>query len=70
MLYASIHQGGIYPGTGALRDVGSGDGEGFTLNLPVPGGSREDEWLSLVEHVVLAAARAFAPELRAGLGRL
>ncbi len=63
VLYASIHQGGIYPGTGALRDVGSGDGEGFTLNLPVHGGSREDEWLSLVEHVVLVAARDFAPDL-------
>ena len=63
VLYASIHQGGIYPGTGALRDVGSGEGEGFTLNLPVAGGSREDEWLSLTEHVVLAAAHAFAPDL-------
>ncbi|MHB8234321.1 MAG: histone deacetylase family protein [Solirubrobacteraceae bacterium] len=63
VLYASIHQGGIYPGTGALHDVGSGDGEGFTLNLPVLGGSREDEWLSLVEHVVLVAASAFAPDL-------
>ena len=63
VLYASIHQEGIYPGTGALRDAGSGDGEGFTLNLPVPGGSREDDWLSLVEHVVLVAAHAFAPDL-------
>jgi acetoin utilization deacetylase AcuC-like enzyme len=63
VLYVSIHQGGIYPGTGALHDVGSGEGEGFTLNLPVPGGSREDDWLSLAEHVVLAAARAFAPDL-------
>jgi acetoin utilization deacetylase AcuC-like enzyme len=63
VLYASIHQEDIYPGTGALRDAGSGDGEGFTLNLPVPGGSREEDWLSLVEHVVLVAARAFAPDL-------
>jgi acetoin utilization deacetylase AcuC-like enzyme len=63
VLYASIHQGGIYPGTGALQDTGSGAGEGFTLNLPVPGGSREEQWLSLVEHVVLPAARAFDPDL-------
>jgi acetoin utilization deacetylase AcuC-like enzyme len=63
VLYASIHQDGIYPGTGPLRDAGSGAGEGCTLNLPVPGGSGEDEWVSLVEHVVLVAARAFAPEL-------
>jgi acetoin utilization deacetylase AcuC-like enzyme len=63
VLYASIHQDGIYPGTGALNDVGSSGGEGYTLNLPVPGGSGELQWLSLVEHVVLPAARAFAPDL-------
>ncbi|HEV7529092.1 MAG TPA: histone deacetylase [Solirubrobacteraceae bacterium] len=63
VLYASIHQDGIYPGTGALRDAGSGPGEGYTLNLPVPAGSGEEQWLSLVEHVVLPAARAFAPDL-------
>jgi acetoin utilization deacetylase AcuC-like enzyme len=63
VLFASIHQGGIYPGTGPLDDVGSGPGEGYTINLPVPAGSEEDLWLSLLEHVVLPAARAFAPDL-------
>ena len=47
VLFASIHQGGIYPGTGALSDVGSGEGEGYTINLPVPAGSGEELWLSL-----------------------
>src|SRR5580700_2305869 len=60
VLFASIHESGIYPGTGALSDVGSGPGEGFTINLPVPAGSEEDLWLSLLEHVVLPAAQAFA----------
>jgi len=63
VLFASIHQSGIYPGTGALGDVGSGPGEGYTINLPVPAGSEEELWLSLVEHIVLPAARAFEPEL-------
>jgi acetoin utilization deacetylase AcuC-like enzyme len=63
LLFASIHQSPLYPGTGALRDVGSGAGEGFTMNLPVPPGSGDAEWLSLVEHVVLPAARAFEPQL-------
>jgi acetoin utilization deacetylase AcuC-like enzyme len=63
VLFASIHQAGIYPGTGALEDAGSGPGEGYTMNLPVPGGSGEDPWLSLIEHVVAPAARAFRPEL-------
>jgi acetoin utilization deacetylase AcuC-like enzyme len=63
VLFASIHQSGIYPGTGPLADVGSGAGEGYTINLPVPAGSEEGLWLSLVEHIVLPAARAFEPQL-------
>jgi acetoin utilization deacetylase AcuC-like enzyme len=63
VLFASIHQSPLYPGTGALKDVGSGDGEGYSINLPVPPGSDEDQWLALVEHVVVPAARAFEPEL-------
>jgi acetoin utilization deacetylase AcuC-like enzyme len=62
VLFASIHQAGIYPGSGPLADSGSGVGEGYTLNLPVPGGS-DEQWLSLVEHLVLPAARAFEPDL-------
>ncbi len=63
VLFVSIHQSGIYPGSGPLSDAGSGPGEGYTINLPVPAGSEEELWLSLIEHIVLPAARAFAPEL-------
>jgi acetoin utilization deacetylase AcuC-like enzyme len=63
VLFASIHQYPWYPGTGPLSDVGTGDGLGFSLNLPVPSGSGEDVWLSMVEHVVVPAARVFAPQL-------
>ncbi|MGN6664150.1 MAG: histone deacetylase family protein [Solirubrobacterales bacterium] len=63
VLFASIHQGGIFPGTGARADTGSGPGEGYTVNLPVPAGSGEDVWLSLLEEEVLPAASRFAPQL-------
>ena len=63
VLFASIHQSPLYPGTGLLRDVGSGAGEGYTINLPVPPGCEERAWLSLLAHVALAAAAAFEPEL-------
>jgi acetoin utilization deacetylase AcuC-like enzyme len=63
VLYASLHQGNFYPGTGPLSDAGSGAGEGFTINLPVPAGSGEELWLSLLARVVIPAARAFAPQL-------
>jgi acetoin utilization deacetylase AcuC-like enzyme len=63
VLFASIHQGGIFPGSGVREDVGSGPGEGFTVNLPVPAGSDEDIWVSLLEEEVLPAASRFEPQL-------
>jgi acetoin utilization deacetylase AcuC-like enzyme len=63
VLVAGIHQEGIYPGTGSIADVGSGPGEGYTINLPVPAGSEEGLWLSLLEHLILAAAAEFEPQL-------
>jgi acetoin utilization deacetylase AcuC-like enzyme len=63
VLYASIHQSPLYPGTGAAADVGSGEGEGFTVNLPVPAGAGPDEFLSLVQHVVVPIARDWRPGL-------
>jgi acetoin utilization deacetylase AcuC-like enzyme len=63
VLFASIHQGGIFPGTGAREDVGSGPGEGYTVNLPVPAGCEEALWLSLLEDEVLPAAARFEPQL-------
>jgi acetoin utilization deacetylase AcuC-like enzyme len=63
VLFVSIHEAGIFPGTGSAGDFGSGEGEGYTVNLPVPGGSEEELWLSLVEHIVVPIATEFAPDL-------
>jgi acetoin utilization deacetylase AcuC-like enzyme len=63
VLFASIHQLPLFPETGRLEDAGSGAGEGYTINLPVPPGSGEDLWLALLEQVVLPAAGSFEPEL-------
>jgi acetoin utilization deacetylase AcuC-like enzyme len=63
VLYASVHQSPLYPGTGAATDFGSGEGEGFTVNLPVPPGSGPDEFLSLVQGVVVPIAREWNPGL-------
>ncbi|HEV7459434.1 MAG TPA: histone deacetylase [Solirubrobacteraceae bacterium] len=63
VLFCSIHQWPLYPGTGAAGDTGRGAGEGTTLNLPVPAGTGDDAYVSLVEHVVAPVAREFQPEL-------
>jgi acetoin utilization deacetylase AcuC-like enzyme len=63
VLFASIHQGGIFPGTGPHSETGTGAGEGFTINLPVAGGSGAETWLPLLEDVALPAAADFRPDL-------
>jgi acetoin utilization deacetylase AcuC-like enzyme len=63
VLYASIHQWPLYPGTGPAQYIGEDDGEGYTVNMPVPPGSGSEEFLSLVQHLVAPLARAFEPGL-------
>jgi acetoin utilization deacetylase AcuC-like enzyme len=61
VLFVSVHESPLYPGTGPASDRGSGAGEGFTVNLPVPGGSGDAAWCSLVEHVVVPLGLEFHP---------
>jgi acetoin utilization deacetylase AcuC-like enzyme len=63
VLPISIQQEGIWPGTGLATDVGTGPGEGFTINLPVPEGSGRDVFLSLIDRVVAPLAEEFDPGL-------
>jgi acetoin utilization deacetylase AcuC-like enzyme len=63
VLFASIHEWPLYPGTGAAGETGTGAGAGFTLNLPVPTGSGDELFCSLVQHVVAPAAREYGPGL-------
>jgi acetoin utilization deacetylase AcuC-like enzyme len=63
VLFASIHQSPLYPGTGGADEVGSGAGRGFTVNLPVPPGAGDREYCSLVTHVVVPLTRVFEPQL-------
>jgi acetoin utilization deacetylase AcuC-like enzyme len=46
-----------------LADAGTGEGEGFTVNMPVPPGSGPDEFLALVQRVVVPIARDWRPGL-------
>jgi acetoin utilization deacetylase AcuC-like enzyme len=63
VLVCDIHQTGLFPGTGAFADAGSGAGRGFTVNLPVPAASDEEVWLSLLEHVIVPIGLEFRPAL-------
>jgi len=60
--YASTHQYPFYPGTGAESERGRGDGEGSTLNVPLPAGTDEEAFLGAVDEHILPAVRSWAPD--------
>jgi acetoin utilization deacetylase AcuC-like enzyme len=63
VLYVSIHESPLYPGTGPPTDRGSGAGAGLTVNLPVGAGSGDEVFCSLVDDVVCDLARRYVPQL-------
>ena len=63
VLFISTHQYPLYPGTGALTDTGSGKGQGFTINIPLPGGSGDANYRQVFEQIVWQAAERFQPQL-------
>ena len=63
VLYASVHQWPLYPMTGRLDEVGAGEGQGHTLNLPVKPGTSERAYAQLLDEVVLPVAESFDPDV-------
>jgi acetoin utilization deacetylase AcuC-like enzyme len=63
ILYFSMHQFPYYPGTGSFGEIGSGRGEGATVNVPLPAGSGDAEYLGVVERLLAPVVRGFRPEL-------
>ena len=63
VLFASLHQWPLYPGTGGAGERGSGPGLGFTRNVPLPPGTDDTAYLAAFEATVIPAAQAFRPEL-------
>ena len=62
VLYVSTHQYPYYPGTGAIEEVGRGDGEGYTVNLAFPAGYGDAEYLDAFRRIVEPIAQQYAPD--------
>jgi acetoin utilization deacetylase AcuC-like enzyme len=63
VLYFSVHQFPYFPGTGKLRHSGKGPGRGYSVNIPVPPGLGDGEYLMLLERLLKPVAAAFSPDL-------
>ncbi|MCS6770449.1 MAG: histone deacetylase [Kiritimatiellae bacterium] len=63
VLYFSVHQWPLYPGTGARHERGAGRGMGTTLNIPLPAGSGREEIFRAFEEELGPALDRFRPDL-------
>jgi acetoin utilization deacetylase AcuC-like enzyme len=61
VLYVSMHEWPLYPGTGWLDETGSGAGTGTTLNVPFPAGTTGDLYLEALDTVVAPIVEVFRP---------
>ncbi len=63
VLYLSTHDTGLYPHTGDWVETGKGEGEGYTINIPVPAALEDQEILFLYQEILVPVMRRYAPEL-------
>lgn len=63
VLYFSTHQYPFYPGSGRVEETGEGNGEGATVNVPLPAWCGDEEYLRVYDEVLVPVARRFRPQL-------
>jgi acetoin utilization deacetylase AcuC-like enzyme len=63
VLYISTHQSPLYPGTGALNETGAGAGAGANANFPLPPGSGDRAFQTVMDELVLPLLERFSPQM-------
>jgi len=62
VLYFSTHQYPFYPGTGAAQETGTGEGTGYTVNVPMEPGMGDDEFIQIFEEILNPIIDQYKPE--------
>lgn len=63
ILFVSLHQFPLYPGTGNFGEVGQGRGEGFTVNVPLGKGYTDRHFGRIIHFLINPLAQAFQPDM-------
>ena len=63
VLYVSLHQSPYYPGTGLESEIGSGDGRGYTVNIPLSAGATDSVYARAFERLVCPIVDEYRPQL-------
>jgi acetoin utilization deacetylase AcuC-like enzyme len=63
VLYLSTHQFPYYPGSGDLSETGKGKGEGYTVNVPLPGYQGDSDYATIFDDIIVPIGREYKPDL-------
>ncbi|MFB0559528.1 MAG: histone deacetylase [Dehalococcoidales bacterium] len=63
VLYTSTHEYPFYPGTGGYDEIGTGGAKGTTVNIPLPAGCGDVEYLQTFDQIIVPTTRRFNPRL-------
>ncbi|XOA42633.1 MAG: hypothetical protein ACKKMO_02375 [Candidatus Nealsonbacteria bacterium] len=65
VLFIDIHQNPatLYPGTGFINEIGTGKGQGFTINIPLSPGASDKSYQYVFEKIIFPIAEEFKPEI-------
>jgi len=63
VFYASIHEDGLFPGTGAIAETGEGNGEGTNLNVVYEPGADTADYLAAIDEYIAPAIADYDPDL-------
>ena len=63
VLYFSMHQYPFYPGTGSMEEKGTGEGDGTTVNVPIPGWCGDKEYMHIFQQILNPLTLRFQPQL-------
>jgi acetoin utilization deacetylase AcuC-like enzyme len=63
VLFCSVHQADLFPGSGGIGETGSGTGKGYTLNAPLQPESTIADYLMVFDEIFCPAIERFRPEL-------
>jgi acetoin utilization deacetylase AcuC-like enzyme len=63
VLYISLHQYPHFPGSGSASERGKGHAKGYTLNIPMHGGSGDKEYLAAFTDLVIPCLDSFKPDI-------
>ena len=62
-LFISTHQYPFYPGTGAIHETGTGEGQGYTVNIPLSAGHGDKSYAKIYETILWPLAERYQPQL-------